>query len=100
MIITTTQCHNPPPQPESNDAFGEILRSLVSPELLEVLGAAAENLGTHSVRKGACTETAGQPQGPDPDSISLRMDHQLDASKGLYKLASTGTDRFVGRPGQ
>ena len=89
-----------PPQPESNDAFGEILRSLVSLELLEVLGAAAENLGTHSVRKGACTETAGQPQGPDPDSISLRMDHQLDASKGLYKLASTGTDRFVGRPGQ
>ena len=83
---------------DSNDQFGDMLRKLVKdgdPTLIESLGAAADNLGTHSVRKGACTETSSQPQRPDPDAISLRMDHELARSKGIYKMATTGYWGFI-----
>jgi hypothetical protein len=81
-------------------SFGKWLRSTVSKmtpgELLE-LGMEPEDVGTHSIRKGAGTYCSSQPGGPNPQTVRLRMDHSIGNTESRYTFQGEGTDQALGR---
>ena len=74
----------------------KVVRGLTAEELLE-LGMEAEDIGTHSIRKGAGTYCSSQPSGPNPQSIRLRMDHSIGNVESRYIFEGEGTDQMLGR---
>ena len=65
------------------------------PEVL--LSVPADRIGTHSLRKGAATYVDGQCDGPNTDSIKLRMEHKLSGCDFRYIFRGAGNDKYVGR---
>jgi hypothetical protein len=74
----------------------KVVRAMTAEELLE-LGMEADDIGTHSVRKGAGTYCSSQPSGPNPQSIRLRMDHSIGSVESRYIFEGEGTDQMLGR---
>jgi len=68
-----------------------------TPEDLLELGMEAEDLGTHSIRKGAGTFCSSQPSGPNPQTVRLRMDHSIGSTESRYIFEGEGTDQMLGR---
>lgn len=84
----------------SKNRFGNILRDVMqalSDEDKVKLGCAAEDLGTHSARKGAPSYTLGQVYGPNPIVVSLRMGHSIGKVKDKYYFQMEGGDQLCGR---
>lgn len=65
-------------------------------ELLSV-GVKAENVGTHSFRKGMATFLNGIPGGPSPIAIFLRAGWSLGRVVSSYILNGLGGDNLCGR---
>jgi len=65
------------------------------PEIL--LSIPADRIGTHSLRKGAATYVDGLKDGPNTDSIKLRMEHRLEGCDHRYIFRGAGNDCHVGR---
>lgn len=63
----------------------------------DILGISTEDLGTHSIRKGACTYASGQQCSPSAIAIKLRMDHSLGETFDRYYFESDGADQLLGR---
>jgi len=61
------------------------------------ISARADRFGTHSLRKGAATYVDGLTDGPDSDTIKLRMEHKLDGSDFRCIFRGSGADKYVGR---
>ena len=68
-----------------------------TPEDLLELGMEAEDVGTHSIRKGAGTFCSSQPSGPNPQTVRLRMDHCIGNTESRYIFEGEGTDQMLGR---
>lgn len=61
------------------------------------LGSSPDDIGTHSIRKGAATYVCGLTDGPQSGTIKLRMDHTLGKVDDMYLYIQSGADKFVGR---
>ena len=46
-------------------------------EDLTYLGSDPDEIGTHPLRKGAATYVCGLTEGPQSDTVKLRMDHTI-----------------------
>lgn len=64
---------------------------------LSNLGSNPDDIGTHSIRKGAATYVCGLTEGPQSDTIKLRMDHTLGKVDDMYLYIQSGADKLVGR---
>jgi hypothetical protein len=74
------------------------LRTLSDYELKEMgIAAIAQDLGTHSFRKGAATKLSAQPSGPNPINIFLRAGWSVGKSQDGYFYGGGGGDQLCGR---
>ena len=62
-----------------------------------ILGISSQDLGTHSIRKGACIYASGQQCSPSAIAIKLRMGHSLGETSDRYYFESDGADQLLGR---
>ena len=79
--------------------FSKMLRKVVSDNEASVrqLGYGINNIGTHSIRKGAATYITSLPGGPSSVSSSLRGGWSMGSVKNRYfRFAETG-DEYVSR---
>lgn len=88
------------PSPTSDNSFSLWMRKTADglardPDIL--LSVPADRIGTHSLRKGAATFVNGLNDGPNPDSIKLRMEHKLGGCDFRYIFRGSGNDMLVGR---
>ncbi len=84
----------------SKDRFSHILceiLSILSPEELQIMANNADDIGTHSLRKGAATYCLGQVMGPSPVTVYIRMGHSLGKLKDKYIFFGEGADQLCGR---
>ena len=69
-----------------------------NPEIdLSNLGSNPDEIGSHSTRKGAATYVCGLTEGPQSDTIKLRMDHTIGKVDDTYFHIQCGADKLVGR---
>lgn len=64
---------------------------------LTSLGIRLEDLGSHSIRKGAATFISSCPGGPPAGAISVRGGWSMGKVKDVYIRYEQGGDMFVGR---
>lgn len=88
------------PSSTSDNSFSLWIRKTADklaedPEIL--LSVPADRIGTHSLRKGAATYVKGLNDGPNSDSIKLRMEHKLGGCDYRYIFRGAGDDMLVGR---
>lgn len=86
--------------PSSSERFGKVFRKLVdklTEEELQEVGCKANELGTHSVRKGSASFALGQVAGPTPVAVFLRMGQSLGKLKDRYIHPGEGADQLCGR---
>lgn len=88
------------PAATSDDTFSDWMRVTVDglavdPDVL--LSIPPNRISTHSLRKGAATYVDGQCDGPNTDSIKLRMEHKLGGCDYRYIFRGAGNDMYVGR---
>ncbi len=84
----------------SRARFSHLLDEVIaelSPDELQLLANDADEIGTHSLRKGAATFCLGQVMGPSPVTVYLRMDHSLGKLKDQYIFHGDGADQLCGR---
>jgi hypothetical protein len=79
--------------------FTKFLRSLIddNEQALLDFGLEAQELGTHSFRKGIATFLCGMPGGPTAIAIYLRAGWSLGNVQQRYILAGDGGDQVCGR---
>ena len=61
------------------------------------LGCKPGDVGSHSARKGGGTFAMGQIAGPNPVTVTLRMNHSLGKLKDQYIFVCEGGDQLTGR---
>ena len=61
------------------------------------LGITADEVGTHSFRKGVVSSLSNNPGGPANASVCLRAGWSLGPVQGRYIFSGPGGDQFVGR---
>ena len=88
------------PSSTSDNSFSTWLRKTVDalaqdPEIL--ISVPADRVGTHSLRKGAASYVDGLTDGPNTDSVKLRMEHKLGGCDFRYIFRGAGNDAYVGR---
>jgi len=88
------------PSPTSDNSFSTWMRTTVDelaqdPEIL--ISVPPSRVGTHSLRKGAASYVDGLTDGPNTDSIKLRMEHKLGGCDFRYIFRGAGNDKYVGR---
>jgi hypothetical protein len=76
-----------------------LLRTIaaVPPSEAHVLGGEKNQLGTHSVRKGAASYCAGMINGPSTVQVFLRAGWSLGNVQDRYLFAGAGGDQLTGR---
>jgi hypothetical protein len=79
--------------------FGEMLRKVLRDHKDEVMvmGYDVDDLGTHSIRKGASTYLTSLPGGPSVAAICLRGGWSMGHIKDRYFKYFDSGDQFVGR---
>jgi hypothetical protein len=79
--------------------FSLILVKLLNDKKLEVqaMGYRIEDIGTHSIRKGAVTYLASLPGGPPAATVCIRAGWTMGRVKDIYMRYVTSGDEFVGR---
>lgn len=77
--------------------LGKIIKNPTNEDDLAYLGTDPEEIGTHSLRKGAATYVCGLTEGPQSDTIKLRMDHTIGKVDDKYFNIQAGADKLVGR---
>lgn len=77
--------------------FSEALAKIMKNEVLaHLLGpAGAQDIGTHSIRKGSMSFLAAQMEGPSASAVFQRAGCSMGAQDGY--LFSSGADQFAGR---
>lgn len=88
------------PQGSSYDRYADILgrvRAELTLEDIAILGCEPKDIGPYSCRKGAATLCTGQPTGPNPVAVQLRMGHTLGRVNDPYMHRTEGADSYVGR---
>ena len=84
----------------SESRFSEALVRAIaslSDEDLTKIGGKKEDIGTHSVRKGAASHCTGMMNGPSAVQIFLRAGWSLGAVQDRYLFAGAGGDQLTGR---
>ncbi len=84
----------------SKDRFSHLLSetlSLLSAEELQIMSNDVDDIGTHSLRKGAATYCLGQVMGPSPVTVYIRMGHCRVKLKDKYIFFGEGADQLCGR---
>ncbi|KAH9114901.1 hypothetical protein AeMF1_011037 [Aphanomyces euteiches] len=85
---------------DNKGRFGRALRRILmslSDHELQALGCDAQDIGTHSLRKGSSTYALAQINGPTPVSVYLRMGQSLGRLKDRYIRFGEGADQLCGR---
>ncbi|KAE8893983.1 hypothetical protein PF003_g21836 [Phytophthora fragariae] len=85
---------------DSKNRFGRLLRRVIcdlSEEEMCTMSCVAEDIGTHSLRKGSSSYALGQVNGPTPVSVYLRMGQSLGKLKDRYIHFGEGADQLCGR---
>ncbi|KAF0730381.1 hypothetical protein Ae201684P_013259 [Aphanomyces euteiches] len=85
---------------DNKGRFGRTLRRILmslSDHELQALGCDAQDIGTHSLRKGSSTYALAQINGPTPVSVYLRMGQSLGRLKDRYIHFGEGADQLCGR---
>jgi hypothetical protein len=80
--------------------FGEILTALLTEheEELMQLGYNLDDIGTHSIRKGATTyATSGTTAAPSSAAVNVRGGWTLGGQRDVYMLYERAGDEYVGR---
>ena len=88
------------PSSTSDNSFSAWMRKTVDelaqdPEIL--ISVPPDRIGTHSLRKGAASYVDGLTDGPNTDSVKLRMEHRLGGCDYRYIFRGAGNDAYVGR---
>lgn len=78
------------------DTLGNLLKSL-SPDELLTIGSNPKDLGTHSIRKGACECACDTIDGPTIFSILMRGGWSVGTVLKLYLRKADGMDIFLSR---
>jgi len=84
----------------SEQRFGEAMHAamgLLSAADLTRLGGETNQLGTHSVRKGAASYCTGMINGPSSVQVFLRAGWSLGNVQDRYLFAGAGGDQLTGR---
>ena len=76
--------------------FKKVL-TLLSEDELTLIDVPIDRLASHSLRKGGATFVFGVTDGPDSDSVKLRMERKLGGSDDRYIFRRAGSDKYVGR---
>ncbi|DAZ97624.1 TPA: LOW QUALITY PROTEIN: hypothetical protein N0F65_002243 [Lagenidium giganteum] len=63
----------------------------------QILGCAAQDIESHSLRKGSSTYALGHVSGPNPAPVHLCMGQSLGKLKGRYIHVGKGVDQLCGR---
>jgi hypothetical protein len=79
--------------------FGKILAGVLANHEAEVndLGFTLNDIGTHSIRKGAVSYLSSLPGGPPPAATCIRAGWTMGKIKDVYMRYVTAGDQFVGR---
>jgi hypothetical protein len=86
--------------PNSEGRFSDVLqRTITSLPASEIplLGGEKQQLGTHSIRKGAASYCAGMINGPSTVQVFLRAGWSLGNVQDRYLFAGAGGDQLTGR---
>lgn len=84
----------------SKNRFSKILRDVfrsLTENEKHLLPLQADEVGTHSCRKGSSSYCLGQVAGPTPVSVFIRMNHSLGDVKDRYIHYGEGADQLCGR---
>lgn len=84
----------------SHKSYSSWLRNAAlsfSEDIQEIIDVPANRIGSHSLRKGSATYVVGLTEGPDSDSVKLRMEHSLGGTDDRYIKREIGSDKYVGR---
>jgi hypothetical protein len=76
--------------------FKKVL-SVLSEDELNLIDIPIDRISSHSSRKGGATFVFGITDGPDSDSVKLRMEHKLGGTDDRYIFRRAGNDKYVGR---
>jgi hypothetical protein len=79
--------------------FSRLLRDCLMAHEMDLLeiGIRWQDIGTHSIRKGAATYASSSPGGPSAASISVRAGWTMGRVRNIYIRYEAGGDMFVGR---
>jgi hypothetical protein len=79
--------------------FSNLLSKVIFKNRVSVkaMGYALEDIGTHSIRKGAVTYLASMPGGPPAAATCIRAGWTMGRIKDVYMRYVTSGDQFVGR---
>ncbi len=78
------------------DILASVLRALPASKAAS-LGAKAEDIGSHSARKGAASFVSAAVDGPTPVATFLRAGWSLGNTKDRYLFEGEGADQLCGR---
>ncbi len=87
------------PGRDQEERFAAILARLLRDQQAEIeaLGYQVNELGTHSIRKGAVSYMASMPGGPPAASVCIRAGWTMGKVRDIYMRYVTSGDQFVGR---
>jgi hypothetical protein len=107
LSLYLTCCFNTPQNSEGrlfpgvcqDSRFSLILVKLLNDKKdeIKVMGYNVNDIGTHSIRKGAVSYLASLPGGPPAASVCIRAGWTMGRVKDIYMRYVTSGDEFVGR---
>ena len=82
-----------------DDRFGTLLSKVLAEHLSELhdLGYTPNDLGTHSIRKGAVSYVSSLPGGPTVPAVCIRAGWSMGQVREIYMRYVSSGDQFVGR---
>ena len=82
-----------------DDRFGTLLSKVLGEHLAELhdLGYTPNDLGTHSIRKGAVSYVSSLPGGPTVPAVCIRAGWSMGQVREIYMRYVSSGDQFVGR---
>lgn len=88
------------PSGTADSSFSNWIKSVLSnlsEDEISLVNVPADRIGTHSLRKGGATYVFGVTDGPDSDTVKMRMEHSLGGTDDRYIFRRAGADKYVGR---
>jgi hypothetical protein len=82
---------------DNEGRFSELLKLMINKLNPSELGCLPEELGTHSIRKGAASHCTGMISGPSTVQVFLRAGWSLGNVQDRYIFAEQGGDQLTGR---
>lgn len=87
------------PGKDQSKRFGKVLAAVLrrNAEAVSKLGYSLNDIGTHSIRKGAVSYLSSLPGGPPSAAICIRAGWTMGKIRDVYMRYVTSGDQFVGR---